>query len=81
MIITVNLDHLQDNGGDQSSDPLWDGQQCNGTKGPCCTNSKMPWFIKSLNGSTVEDVEVRVCGSQGGNNEDTPLDIIEFYIR
>ena len=64
-----------------SSDPLWDGQQCNGNKGPCCTNPKMPWFIKSLNETTTEDIELRVCGNQGGIDEDTPLDIIELYIR
>ena len=28
------------------NDPLWDGQQCNGNEGPCCTNPKMPWFIR-----------------------------------
>ena len=30
-----------------SNDSLWDGQQCNGNEGPCCTNPKMPWFIKT----------------------------------
>ena len=64
-----------------ASDPLWDGQQCNGNEGPCCTNPKMPWFIKSLNETTTEDIELRVCGNQGGIDEDTPLDIIELYIR
>ena len=64
-----------------ASDPLWDGQQCNGNEGPCCTNPKMPWFIKSLNETTTEDIELRVCGNQGRNDEDTPLDIIELYIR
>ena len=64
-----------------ASDPLWDGQQCNGNEGPCCTNPNMPWFIKSLNETTTEDIELRVCGNQGGIDEDTPLDIIELYIR
>ena len=64
-----------------SNDPLWDGQQCNGDEEPCCTNSNMPWFIKSLNETTTEDIELRVCGNQGGIDEDTPLDIIELYIR
>ena len=41
----------------------------------------MPWFIKSLNETTTEDIELRVCGNQGGIDEDTPLDIIELYIR
>ena len=64
-----------------SSDPLWDGQQCNGNEGPCCTNPKMPWFIKTLNETTTEDIELRVCASQGYNDEDIPLDIIELYVR
>ena len=64
-----------------SSDPLWDGQQCNGNEGPCCVNPKMPWFVKTLDETTTEDIELRVCGNQGGIDEDTPLDIIELYIR
>ena len=64
-----------------SNDPLWDGQQCNGNEGPCCTNPMMPWFIKTLNETTTEDIELRVCASQGYNDEDIPLDIIELYVR
>ena len=65
-----------------SSDSLWDGQQCNGNEGPCCTNPKMPWFIKTFNETTTEDIELRMCGSEDpSNDEDTPLDIIELYIR
>ena len=59
-----------------SNDPLWDGKQCNGNEGPCCTNPKMPWFIKTLNETTNENIKLRVCA-----NEDTPLDIIEVFIR
>ena len=64
-----------------ANDPLWDGQQCGGLEGPCCTNSKMPWFIKTLNESTTEDIELRVMADEGTSNEDIPLDIIELYIR
>ena len=65
-----------------SNDTLWDGQQCNGSEGPCCTNPKMPWFIKTLNATTTEDIELRMCGSEDpSSDEDTPLDIIELYIR
>ena len=65
-----------------SSDPLCDGQQCNGNEGPCCTNPKMPWFIKDINETTTEDIELRTCGSENpSNDEDTPLEIIELYIR
>ena len=64
-----------------ASDPLWDGQQCNGNEGPCCTNSNMPWFIKTLSETTTDNIELRVCSSQGHLDEDTPVDIIELYIR
>ena len=52
------------------------GQQCTGNEGSCCTNSKMSWFLKTLTETTTEDIEVRVCGDEGLNDEDTPLDII-----
>ena len=64
-----------------SSDSLWDGKQCNGSEGPCCTNPKMPWFVKILNETTSEDIELRMCASQGYSDEDVPLDIIELYVR
>ena len=61
---------------------MWDGQQCNGNEGPCCIHSKMPWFIKALNETTNEDNEIRMCGSEDpSTDEDTPVDIIEVYIR
>ena len=62
------------------NDPIWDGQQCGGLEGPCCTNPKMPWFIKTLNETTTEDIELRMMGSEGTDNEDTPIDILELYI-
>ena len=64
-----------------SNDTLWDGQQCGGNEIQCCTNHKMPWFIKTLNETTTEDIELRVCGSQSSNNEDTPVDVIEVYVQ
>ena len=42
-----------------ANDPLWDGQQYGGLEGPCCTNPKMPWYIKTLNEDTTEDGNVR----------------------
>ena len=63
-----------------ANDSLWDGQQCGGLDGPCCTNPKMPWFIKTLNETTTEDIKLRVMANQGTSNEDIPLDIIELYI-
>ena len=63
------------------NDPLWDGQNCNGPESTCCTNPNMPWFLKTLNETTTDNIELRVCGDEGLSNEDTPLDIIEIYVK
>ena len=63
------------------NDPLWDGQQC-GAESLCCTHPNMPWFIKTLNETTTENIELRLC--QGGYfdpNTDTPLDLIEILVQ
>ena len=62
-------------------DPLWDGQNCNGHEFTCCINPNMPWFLKTLNETTTDNIELRVCGDEGLSNEDTPLDIIEIYVK
>ena len=63
------------------NDPLWDGEQCNGNEGSCCpANSTMPWFHHSLN-STSDDIELRVCAGGSSSLYQTPIDIIELYIK
>ena len=65
-----------------ANDPLWDGQQCNGLEGPCCpANSTIPWFYRSLDAHTNNDIELRICANSGQQYEETPLDIIELYIK
>ena len=65
-----------------ANDTLWDGQQCNGLEGPCCpANSTMPWFYRSLDAHTNDDIELRVCATNLPEYEDVPLDIIELYIK
>ena len=68
------------------NDPLWDGQQCNSDESTCCTTPNMPWFIKTLNETVSNDIQLRVCGYGCANNSciyyyDTPLDFIELYIK
>ena len=64
------------------NDPLWDGQQCTSLEGPCCTHPNMPWFIKTLNETTTENIELRLCGDDSPTaDEDVPIDLIELYIR
>ena len=63
------------------NDTLWDGQQCPGEEAPCCTHPNMPWFTKTLSETTTEDIELRVCGNSDIDEEDTPLDVIELFVR
>ena len=67
-----------------ADDPLWDGQQCDDAESTCCpANSKMPWFYRSLDTQTSDDIKLRVCsgGSLFSSGNGTPLDIIELYIK
>ena len=60
------------------SDKLWDGQQCE-DEGACCTGP--PWFKVELANNSTDDIEVRICGTEGINNEDTPIELLEIYIQ
>ena len=62
-------------------DVLWDGQQCDGLEAPCCTHPNMPWFIKTLNKTTTDNIELRACTTNNGCNGTVPLFLIELYIR
>ena len=58
-----------------ANDPLWDGQGCGAAS--CCELSyppgvTPPWFCKQLPQATTDDIEVRLCGDDGNENEDTP---------
>ena len=65
-----------------ANDTLWDGQQCSGLEGPCCpANSTTPWFYRSLDTQTNDDIELRVCSDRLPEYEETPLDMIELYIK
>ena len=66
-----------------SDEPLWDRQQCGG-EALCCTHSNMPWFIKTLNETTTEDIELRLCRNFvyfSIYNTDIPLDLIEIFVQ
>ena len=63
------------------SDKLWDGEQCS-TEGTCCTGANTPpWFSVNLNSPTSDDIEVRICGTESTENEDTPIELLEIYVQ
>ena len=87
----VGQDYFCESGNDNDTDwrgmffpddPLWDGQDC-GTSNNCeCTLNNPPWFCKQLPQATTDDIEVRICGDEPhSSNEDTPVELIELYIR
>ena len=41
----------------------------------------MPWFYRVLDDMTQDNIELRMCSDEAASNEDTPLDIIELYVR
>ena len=62
-----------------ADDPLWDGQGC-GPASTCCTFNNPPWFCKQLPQSTNADLEVRLC-SAGASFENTPIELVEIYVK
>ena len=66
-----------------SNDPLWDGQDCPEREATCCTSPKMPRFVKTVNETVSDDIDLSICG---GNDRQitvwgTPLDLVELYIK
>ena len=64
------------------NDPLWDGEGC-GPNSQCCSFNSPPWFTAYLPSPTTEDIEVRICGNDGAGtaHEDTPIQVIELYVK
>ena len=60
-------------------DKLWDGKQCEGT---CCSGIKYPpWFSVHVAKHTTDSIEVRICGDEGTDNENTPIELLEIYVQ
>ena len=59
-------------------DPLWDGDSC-AVSNACCPFNNPPYFIKQLPNPTTDELEVRLCLYD--NNDDTPIELIELFIK
>ena len=63
-----------------NGDPLWDGQGC-GPTSSCCTFNSPPWFNVTLSSPTTDYIEVRICGRDSIGCCDTPVQLIELYVK
>ena len=65
-----------------SNDLLWDGDDCwDQEQEGCCQNSNLPWFHKTINQATSDDIELRVCCNQDTVDEDVPVNYYEIYVK
>ena len=65
-----------------SKDLLWDGDDCwDQEQEGCCQNSNLPWFHKTINQATSDDIELRVCCDQNTFDEDVPVNYYEIYVK
>ena len=62
-----------------ADNPLWDGKNCP-MDSTCCVFNNPPYFCQTLSVPTTDDIEVRLCGSSGTTDEDTPIEAIEMYV-
>ena len=63
-----------------NGDPLWDGLGC-GPASSCCTFNSPPWFSVVLPSPTTDDIEVRICDRADYRSEDSPIQLIELYVK
>ena len=78
-------------------DPLWDGKECRYSEETCCKTlppnpidqpvaipyrtAPQPWFCKDFGKYVESDLEIRICGDEGIDNEDIAVESYELYVR
>ena len=69
------------NGFFYSYDPLWDGKDCGSSETACCQRDLIPWFYRSFDYFTTDDIEMRICCDQYRFDEDVPVEQYEIYVK
>ena len=65
-----------------TSDPLWDGQGCGSNEALCCSAPGIPWFHRDYGNTTTTDyIELKICCNEGTDNEDSPVNAYEIYVK
>ena len=62
-----------------SNDTLWDGMDCH-TSSDCCSMNNPPYFIKTLNTPTTDDIELRMCHYWSSYWENLAVELVEIYV-
>ena len=60
------------------SDPLWDGKGCHPSS-TCCSLHNPPYFTKTLNETSTDDLELRLCLNDV--LDDILVELVELYIK
>ena len=60
--------------------PLWDGQGCIASS-TCCSRQNHPYFIKHLETSTTDNINLRICIQGFSSSENILLEIVELYVK
>ena len=63
-----------------SNDTLWDGRDCHSTS-TCCSLHNPPYFTKTLNQTTTDDLELRMCLWDSGNSDNIAVELVELYVK
>ena len=63
-----------------SNDTIWDGRDCHSTS-TCCSLHNPPYFTKTLNQTTTDDLELRMCLYNGASYDDIAVELVELYVK
>ena len=63
-----------------SNDTLWDGRDCHSTSTYCSLHNP-PYFTKTLNQTTTDDLELRMCIHDSAYSDNIAVELVELYIK
>ena len=63
-----------------SNDILWDGEYCHSTS-TCCSFHNPPYFTKTLNQTTSDDLELRMCLRNPIPYDNIAVELVELYVK
>ena len=64
-----------------SNDILWDGRDCH-SNSTCCSLHNPPYFTKTLNQTTTDDLELRMCLYNSASLFDNiAVELVELYVK